>query len=132
MKADALGRILEAARTYDPKFAVDLADFFAPGKTPDWVIGFGKAMPDVVVAKKALMVRPLIENSAKPDSIMKAAGYDAIDAGRDVRKLTGAGIRLSTAKFNPRRGSSHDITAGLAGLVGPGAVVEAMNPGEGM
>jgi hypothetical protein len=49
------------------------------------------------------------------------AGYDAIDSGRDVRKLRGEGIRLKQAAFDPAKRESQNILAGLAGtgFLGP-------------
>ncbi len=41
------------------------------------------------------------------------AGFDAIDTGRDVRKLTGSGIRHRDAAFDPERAAERNIFYGL-------------------
>ena len=50
---------------------------------------------------------------------MRRAGFDEIDTGRDIVKLTGTGIRSVDARFDPKRSKSMNIFAGLAaaGLV---------------
>ena len=44
------------------------------------------------------------------------AGFDAIDTGRDVYKLSGDGIRHVDAKFDPANAASRNIFASLGGL----------------
>lgn len=112
------GALVEAAAATDPKLALDLAESIAPGKGVEWLIGFSKARPDFVVVDEggAALVRHAIERgSSDPIGVFRAAGYDALDSGRDVRKLDAAGIRSKDAQFNPSKASSTDIMAGLAG-----------------
>jgi hypothetical protein len=49
------------------------------------------------------------------------AGFDALDSGRDVRKLTGFGIRLKNAEFDPAKAHLPDITASVAAPAAAGA-----------
>lgn len=118
MTAANYGRLVEAAAQRDPKLAIELAESIAPGKGVDWVIGFSRARPDFVVVERggAPFVRQAIEkNSSDAVGLMKAAGYDAIDTGRDVWKIGGTGIRSKDARFDPNKASSTDIMAGIAG-----------------
>ena len=112
------GRIVEAAAHRDPKLAADLAESIAPGKGVDWVIGFAKARPDFIVVERggAPFVRHAIERgSSDAVGLFRAAGYDALDSGRDVQKIGAEGIRSKNARFDPSKASSTDIMAGLAG-----------------
>lgn len=45
------------------------------------------------------------------------AGYDAIDAGDEFVMLTDQGIRLRSAKFDPRKANSNNINHGWVGPV---------------
>lgn len=118
LTAGKYGRLVEAAMKSDPALAKELAESIAPGKGVEWLVGFSKANPDFVVVEPgaAAFVRQAIEtNSSDPVGLFRSAGFDAIDSGRDVRKLTGEGIRLKDARFDPSKASSHDIMAGIAG-----------------
>ena len=118
LTAGQYGKLVEAAAASDPKLASDLAETIAPGKGVEWLIGFAKARPDFVVVEKggAPLVRQAIEKGSRDSSgLFQAAGYDALDSGRDVQKLTGSGIRSKDAAFDPSRASSKDILAVLAG-----------------
>lgn len=118
MTASKYGSLVEAAAKSDPKLAIELAESIAPGKGVEWLIGFSKANPDFVVVEPgaAAFVRQAIEiGSSDAVGLFRAAGYDAIDSGRDVRKLTADGIRLKDARFDPSKASSRDIMAGIAG-----------------
>ena len=114
--ASRYGALIEAALSNgETKLAENLAESIAPGKGVKWVLGFSKAQPDFVVAQNGggALIRQAIENgAANPTSIFTQAGYDAIDSGRDVRKLTGAGIRLKNAAYNLGRSASRNIHAG--------------------
>jgi hypothetical protein len=116
--AGSYGKIVAAAAERDPKLAADLAESIAPGKGVDWVVGFGKARPDFVVVEKGgapVVYQSLDRGSSDVVGLLRAAGYDAIDSGRDVRKLAGDGIRLKDARFDPSKASSKNIMAGVAG-----------------
>jgi len=118
LTAAKYGSLVEAAAKNDPALAKELAESIAPGKGVDWIIGFSKANPDFVVVEPgaAAFVRQAIEtNSSDPVGLFRSAGFNAIDSGRDVRKLTGEGIRLKGARFDPSKASSRDIMAGIAG-----------------
>lgn len=118
LTAGQYGRIVEAAAANDPQLANDLAEQIAPGKGVDWVMGFGRARPDFVVVEPGgtAFVRHAIERgSADPIGLFRAAGFDALDSGRDVRMLTGEGIRLKDARFDPSQSGSRNILAGVAG-----------------
>jgi hypothetical protein len=47
-------------------------------------------------------------------ALLRRAGFDEIDTGRDVLKLRGTGIRSVDARFDPKRAESANIFAGLA------------------
>jgi hypothetical protein len=118
LTASDFGRILQSAAERDPKLALDLAETVAPGKSVDWLLGFAKAKPDFVVVEAggAPLVRQAIERgSSDAVGLLKGAGYDAIDTGRDVLKLSGQGIRSKDARFDPAQASSKNIMAGIAG-----------------
>jgi len=118
LTAEKYGNIVKAAAKSDPELAKNLAESIAPGKGVDWLIEFSRTNPDFVVAEPgaAAFVRHAIETgSSDPVSVFRRAGFDAIDSGRDVRKLTGEGIRLKGARFDPSKASSRDIMAGVAG-----------------
>lgn len=80
--------------------------------------GIEPAHPDFIIVKagSAGLIRQAIEiGSCNPIRLFRDAGYDAIDAGRDVRKISGKGIRSNDARFDPSKASSEDIMAGVAG-----------------
>ena len=63
-----------------------------------------------------------ITEKAAGDAVapLRAAGFDAMDSGRDVRTLTGHGQRLKDAAFDPAKWNARDVMAGagIAGLLG--------------
>jgi hypothetical protein len=141
--ANRFAALVEAAAKSDPGLARDLAETVAPGKGVKWLVGFGEAQPDFVVVERggAPLIRQAIERgSGDPVGIFRTAGYDAIDSGRDVRKLTGEGIRLKEAAFDPSKAKSRNIRAGIfwpvvaAGTSGMAAYSDAeareAEPGE--
>ncbi len=109
--AATYARLVVAA---EPKLAAELVDMIAPGKNPAWFKEFARRNPDMMVSDNGALVRQAIEVSSRnPIALFKRAGFDALDSGRDVRKLTGDGIRLKEAAFDPARRSSRDIMASL-------------------
>lgn len=109
--------IVEAAMKDNPKLASELAESIAPGKGTEWVIGFGRANPDFVVVDRGgtPLIRHAIETgAADPVGLWLRAGYNALDSGRDVRKIGGGGIRSKNARFDPAQSSSENILAGIA------------------
>jgi hypothetical protein len=106
-----------ALQVGDKKLASDLTDMLKPGLTPDHLRRIAEKSPDAVVTDGGGHIRHAIEiNSKAPEDLFKAAGYDALSSGRDVRKLTGVGIRLKEAAFDPKKADSTNIMAGIAGL----------------
>lgn len=99
-----------------------------------WFLGFAKALPDVTVsdASATKYVRQAIEQGASnPAEVFRRAGYDALASGfRDVLKLTGRGIRLKDAAFDPKRANAYDIMKSLllAAPVGGTAIGIAWPP----
>lgn len=65
--------------------------------------------------------------AANPEAVIRNAGYDAIDTGRDVRMLKKTGIRLASAKFDPKLATSTDINHTIApiGAAGLGSLYYA-------
>jgi hypothetical protein len=59
--------------------------------------------------------RVILAGQLAAAGILKRAGIDAFDSGRDVRKLGGYGIRLKEAAFDPARRRSDDILASILG-----------------
>jgi len=91
LSAEQYGRLVESALKRDPALASSMVEAVARGKGVDWFIGFAKARPDFTVAKSGSLVRPMVEQSSDPIGIFKDAGFDALDSGRDVRKLGAEG-----------------------------------------
>jgi hypothetical protein len=117
VSAEQYGRLVASALDSDPQLAAGMVDMIAPGKDVNWFLGFAKALPDATVARRGggALVRQMIEQGASnPDRVFVRAGFDALDSGRDVRKLTGEGIRLKEATFDPKKARSHNITASVA------------------
>lgn len=117
IRAGRYADIIESVAKNNPQLASELAETIAPGKGVDWVIGFGRAQPDFVVVERggAPLIRQAIEQGVgDPVGVLRRAGYDAIDSGRDVRKFGGEGIRSKDARFDPAQKSSQNILAGIA------------------
>lgn len=105
--ATAYYRIVKAL---EPELQGPFVDMVAPGKSPEWMAGFATHKPDFVVAENGALLRQALEQqSGNALGVFKMAGYDAIDSGRDVRKLTGVGIRHKDAAFNPEKATSTNI-----------------------
>jgi hypothetical protein len=118
VSAEIYGRLIGELRKTDPKLASDMVDLIAPGRGIDWYTEFAARNPNVTVAANGAHVHQLIERGSRdPVGTFVRAGFDAIDAGRDVRKLTGEGIRSKDAAFDPAKWKSRDILASLAGLL---------------
>lgn len=113
LTAKQFGSILDAAEKHDPQLAGNLLSLIElpQGKDVGWLRGYVKARPDDVLMRHG-DIRALIMRSAAPETILTEAGYDALLNGEDVRKLTGSGIRLRNARFNPDEANSRNILAG--------------------
>ena len=90
-------------------------------------MNLARSNPDAVVTNGAAFVRQAIERSRAPEKIFKRAGFDALDSGRDVRKLTGDGIRQVSAEFDPAKARSRNTLASIFGL-GSVPIAEAVHP----
>jgi hypothetical protein len=91
-----------------------MIDMLAPGRGVPWFLEFAKRNPDAVVADSGGLVHHMIERGSRdPVGVLKRAGFDAIDSGRDVRKLVGTGIRSKDAAFDPARRDDLNIFAAL-------------------
>jgi hypothetical protein len=131
INANGYARLVAAARERDPKLAAALVEQIAPGKDVDWFAGFAKHFPQKVVAKSGALVRQAIQFHARnANDLFVRAGYDALDSGRDVLKLNGAGIRSKDAIFDPRNADSQNVMASLAGLGLGGGAVAASYPSQ--
>jgi hypothetical protein len=120
VNATTYARLVTGALQHKPEFAKEFVDMVAPGKTPEWFMEFARRNPDFQIADGGSLVRAAIENSGAGDSIFKAAGFDALDVGRDVRKLTGTGIRSTDAAFDPKKSTEKNIYYGLLPALGLG------------
>lgn len=128
MTASTYAKLVEAVHKQNPKFAAELAEQIAPGKGTDWLIGFGKARPDFIVAEGGMpaLIRHSIEkNTQNSNAVFRDAGFNMIDSGRDVYALTGNGIRLADALFDKKKKNSRDLMAGVAGAVSLPAALTA-------
>jgi hypothetical protein len=114
--AKQFSALLAAAQKHDPKLAENLAQLV--GRDQATVLNYGRVRPAAIVDNSGHEIRSVINNSAAPVAIFKEAGFDAIGNGHEVRKLTGDGIRLASAKFDPAKSKDRNITAGLAGATG--------------
>jgi hypothetical protein len=115
LTAAEYARLVRAASKDDPMLAAGLVDMVARGKDVRWFAGFARQNPNVVVARPGAHARLMIEaNAGNPVDLFKRAGYDALDFGRDVHKLTPKGIRLAGAGFDPKKVNWGNINAGLA------------------
>ena len=109
-------RIVETLAQENPKYAHEMVNMIAPGQDAKWFAEFARRNPDMAVAEIGAHVDQALDygNLSSTRSLLKRAGFDAIDYGRDVEKLTGDGIRLAHALFDPAKAKSHDIMAGVA------------------
>jgi hypothetical protein len=113
--AEQIGRLVASAARHDPKWAAELVDLVAPGRSVDWMLGYARARPNDLVADSGAHIRQMIDYSANPVRILRGAGFNALDNGVDVRNLDGYGIRLANAVFDPARRRVRNISAALAG-----------------
>jgi hypothetical protein len=83
----------------------------------------------VDVGSGSLLWAALDNGTGDAFGTLRRAGFDAIDSGRDVRMLTGQGIREKSAAFDPAKVESRNIFASLAALLGlGGAAAASSNP----
>jgi hypothetical protein len=119
VNAATYARIIEAVKAENPKLAQEMVTAITdnPAKGVDWFAGFAKARPDQPVAESGAHIRQMLDvgTNGSAKDVFKRAGYDALDYGRDVEKISGDGIRLANAKFDPAKASSRNIMAGVTG-----------------
>jgi hypothetical protein len=113
--AEQYGRIVASAVKHDPELAAGLVEMLVSGGKVEPFLAFAKKNPNLVVARSGALVRQMVGQSSKPEAVLKGAGFDALDSGRDVRKLTGQGIRLESAAFDPARRRHRNITRSIFG-----------------
>jgi hypothetical protein len=107
--------VLRALRRLDDADAAEtIASAFGSEITADRLIGAAQVLPDRPIAAGDLL-HSLIEQNSRflPNTVLREAGFDAIDTGRDVIKLASDGIRLRSARFDPARADSTNIRHGL-------------------
>lgn len=120
-----LGRLVRSAMELgDRKLASQLAELAAPDRSVEWVLGYTRANPTQIVARGSGYVRPIIQHSQYPERVFRGAGFNALDFGADIRMLTGRGIRLKEASFDPARARSQNISASLFGVPTAGLLVD--------
>jgi len=94
-----------------------------PGEDVKWYMDYARSRPNDILWKgNAGLVRQAIEtNDPKWRSIFVRAGFTAIDSGGDVYTLTGKGMRLKEAAFDPARKHDPNLLASILGgaLVSP-------------
>ncbi|BCH30279.1 hypothetical protein MesoLjLc_22090 [Mesorhizobium sp. L-8-10] len=127
MTAGEYGRLVESAMAHDPQLAAQLATQFE--RSPEYMVGFGKARPDQMItdAPGATLTHELVSKSRALENVFRDAGFNAIDSGRDVRKLNGFGIRSAQAAFDPGKADKRGILLSLGALT-PGLFGLASRP----
>lgn len=120
--AESYARLVGQLHKTDPKLASEMVDLIAPGRNIDWLMEYATRNPNVIAIENGALVHAMIERGSR-DAVgtFIHAGFDAIDSGRDVRKLTGEGIRHKDAAFDPTRAHSSDIFASLLAALGLGS-----------
>ena len=127
--AENYGRLLTELHKTDPKLATSMADAIAPGRDVGWVLEFAKRNPQHLVAENGTAVHNMIVQGGRDlVGTYRRAGYDALDNGREVIKMTGDGIRRHDAVFDPRRARDQNVLALVLGLLGLPRVAPAADP----
>ena len=88
--------------------------------TVDRFLRAADANRGIEVGPGSLLWAALKNGTGDAVGTLRRAGFDAIDSGRDVRMLTGDGIREKSAAFDPEKAESRNIFASLAALFGLG------------
>ncbi len=93
------------------------------------MIEFGKRNSEHVITDGpgCTLTHELIAKSSAPEKVFKDAGFNAIDAGRDVRNLDGFGFRSAQAAFDPEKAGQRGILLSL-GALSPGLFGLASHP----
>jgi hypothetical protein len=133
--AEVYARLVAAARLRDPELARGLAALVGRGKSVKWLMEFAKRNPEMVVSSSGALLRQAIEMGARnSNDLFRRAGFDALDSGRDVLKLSGHGICSKDARFDPSGANDIDIMASVPpvaiGLGGAAGMVASSNPNQ--
>lgn len=129
LTAAAYSRLVDAVAAQHPKLAADMVEQLAPGRDAKWLAEFARRFPEqhVTAPGHTALTRRAIEKQApNPIKVFRDAGYDALDSGRDVRKIAPTGIRHKDAAFDPAKWDSRNIFATIGGAaVVPGLAASA-------
>ena len=79
--------------------------------TPDTLLELSARHPDAQLRGAAGTLQHVIDVNSRfsPEEVLREAGFRSVDFGTDVQMLTGEGIRLRSARFDPARASSTNI-----------------------
>ena len=120
LSASEVARIIEALNTVHPNAAADLSNSLLPrGGNVEAFKAFANDAPERLGPQGGYLQTRLGLYKVDPETILSRAGYDAIDLGHGVQKITGAGVRSVNAFFNPTNRDSRNI---MASIPGAGAV----------
>lgn len=113
---DEVADILGSLRRLDDEVGADrIASVWHEGWTAEDFIADAARRPSADASDGANIHWLLRENSRLPHTlVLRDAGYDSIDAGHELVKLSSDGIRLRSAEFDPRRADSLNINHALA------------------
>lgn len=118
LTAAAYSRLVDAVAAQNPKLAADMVEQLAPGRDAKWLAAYARQLPGKLVtdpANTAFIRRAIEKQVSDPIKVFRAAGYDALDSGRDVLKFKGTGIRHKDAAFDPAQWKNRNIFATIAG-----------------
>lgn len=135
MTAEVYARLVAAARFRDPELATALSALVGRGKSVEWLMEFARRNPQMIVSSSGALLRQAIEMGARnSNDLFRRAGFDALDSGRDVLKLSGHGIRSKDARFDPSRAKDFDIMASVPpvaiGVGGGAGMVASSYPNQ--
>jgi hypothetical protein len=86
---------------------------------PEHVFDLAARHPETIVADGFNVHRLLEKNARSANSALRKAGYDAVGFGpKEIVKLTPRGIRLQSARFDPRKMDSTNVRHALVPIGG--------------
>ena len=110
-------RLVQEVAKQNPKVAQSMVDDILDGISVQEFAEFARQRGGDIVSDSGALVRQAIQRNVGDDvSVFTGAGYNAVDSGRDVWHLTGDGIRLSNALFDPTKSASRNLLAGVPGV----------------
>ena len=118
LTVSAYARLVGAVAPKSPELAAEMIESIAPGRSGAWLAEYAKRNPDRIVTDptNTTFLREAIKTHTRDlAGVLRRAGYDAIDTGGDVLKLTGEGIRHKDAMFDPAKSRSKNIFSSMAG-----------------